>query len=120
MGVGNFLDQPMRAQHPEFPAHGCTAMFALGSVGRFTTVEHALQISIAVMAHLQVRAMPIQDGRKVHARAHQRAVTLCVKHTIHAGGYFGFLVMSLECALIHTDQLSAYYQSAAQRTNTGQ
>ena len=63
MRVGNFLDQPVRTQHPQFPAHGCTPTFALGSVGRFTTVEHALQVSIA--ESVQVEFSPVyrqQEG----------------------------------------------------------
>src|SRR5674476_692352 len=47
MRVGNFLDQRVRPQHPQFPAHGCAAASALGSIGRFTTVEQALQVSVA-------------------------------------------------------------------------
>src|ERR1035437_6072430 len=39
MRVGNFLDQRVSPQHPQFPAHGCAAASALGSIGRFTTVE---------------------------------------------------------------------------------
>src|ERR1019366_1904887 len=42
MRVGNFLDQRVSPQHPQFPAHGCAAASALGSIGRFTTVEQAL------------------------------------------------------------------------------
>src|ERR1035437_1092836 len=47
MRVGNFLDQRVSPQHPQFPAHGCAAASALGSIGRFTTVEQALQVSVA-------------------------------------------------------------------------
>src|SRR6185369_4456925 len=56
MRMRNFLNQPVCTQHPQLPAHGCAAPFALRSIGRFGIVDQALQVSVAESVQVELPA----------------------------------------------------------------
>src|ERR1039457_5733576 len=101
MRVGNFLDQPVRAQHPQLPAHGCAAAFALGSIGRFAIVEQALQVSIT--ESVQVEFAPA-DRQQHLVVLPQHAQTPHLS-TVPGSGSFQILGQLLQPpAVIHAGQ----------------